>query len=189
MARPGGLAWGGMVAGVGQNVEAEEGQGERLSQESQFPPLTRPNSAKQSSAPSAGASAGAFHGTSRARFDEASAQNARAATRAFRAALPTGRHLFFLDQVRPTEHYFRVVFKLQGGNSSGTGSSGTAYFAFHGESRRLRRAVNLDRDALSHSCFQNEGEETSVDVPAWRSRLEDHLKSKHYPEVSSVAFL
>ena len=141
------------------------------------------------------------------RFMEAAERNAAQVMRTFRAALPTGRHLFFLDAVRPIEHFFAVHFVLQKANvgQSNGHDIGTAFFAFHDTSRRVRRAVNQDRDALTHACFKNRMDLDAIgnissessssrsamlcNVDAWKARLVDHLESKHYPAVSKIEYV
>ena len=174
-ARPGGLAWGGLVAGAG--ASGSDAAPRRFTTpprgSSVLPPL-----------PGAAASGSG----SGARPTKAAEQDARLAALNFRASLPTGRHLFFLDSIRPLEHFFAVTFSLS------RGEAGNAFFAFNDANRRVRRAVNLDRDALTHAFKKQEGPTASascgdVDANAWRLRLEEHLKSKHYPETSAIEYI
>ena len=171
-ARPGGIAWSGIVASAGTNDRMVHKTPSRVvdrSGEGSLPPLSSKGVERESKA-------------------AAAAERSRLQTRAFRASLPTGRHLFFVDGIRELEHYFVVDFELA------EQKEGKAFFAFHDKSRRVRRAVNLDRDALSHAF--NEEDESQIeiarqkfDIVSWHNRLELHLKRKHYPSAKKISYI
>ena len=96
--------------------------------------------------------------------------------------LPPSKHLFFIDKVRPTEHYFQVNFN--------TSAATSAYFAIHSHTKRLRRVVAQDRDAISKAIFTGKSTTTNPkESQALKARLVAHLKEKNYPETSTVGVL
>lgn len=101
----------------------------------------------------------------------------------FMNSLPSSKHLFFVDRLRAVEHFFQVDFD--------TKPATTAYFAFNSMTKRLRRVVAQEREALAKSVFTSVASSSlsEKDVEMWRTKLNSHLQAKHYPATTLVMHL
>jgi len=101
----------------------------------------------------------------------------------FLNSLPSSKHLFFVDRLRAVEHFFQVDFD--------TKPATTAYFAFNSMTKRLRRVVAQEREALAKSVFTSVASSSlsEKDVEMWRTKLNSHLQAKHYPATTLVMHL